>query len=264
MIDVIRAELATLTRRRLLIITTLIVLAFATIATLAVVLGAEPAAQGAPGRGATLESLAAPGGGTEAFSAGASFAGLFVLVAFAARLAGEFTHGTLRTVLMKEPRRLRVVIGKMLALVTFMASVLLVAGVWSFAVSALLAPGQDVDTAAWYSLDGVGAALGDYTPALAGLTAWACFGLTLALLLRSVGVAVAVGVAWAGPFEHLTDQALPAAGRWLPGLQLEALSAGGGGTSDISYQRALLLAVLYVTVAAAAALRGLVRRDVAT
>jgi len=258
--NVVRAELATLGRRKVLVTTALATAAFAVITTLATLLSAEPAAGPSRGRGATLESLAEPGGGTEAFSLGIGFVGLLVLVAFSARLAGEFSHGTLRTVLIKEPRRLSVVLGKLAALLAFMAAVLLLAEALSFAASVLIAPTQDVDTANWYGLDAIGEAAGDYAAALAGTSAWALYGMTLALLLRSVAIAVGVGVAWAGPLEHITAESWQAAERWFPGLQLETLAAGG--TSDLSYERALLLTAIYATLAVAAGLLTLSRRDI--
>jgi ABC-2 type transport system permease protein len=260
MSNVVRAELATLARRRVLVMIGLATAAFAVVSSLATFLSAE-AAPGAPdGRAATLESLAEPGGGTEAFSRGAGFLGLLVLVAFTARLAGEFSHGTLRTVLMKEPRRLRVVLGKVVALVGFMAAALLVAEALSFLASVVIAPRQDVDSADWFGLDGLGHAAGDYAAALAGTSAWALYGVTLALLLRSVAIAVAVGVAWAGPLEHITAESWHSADRWFPGLQLETLAAGG--TSDLSYERALVLTAIYVTLAVTAGIVTLRRRDI--
>lgn len=260
MTNVVRAELATLVRRRVLVATGVATTAFVAVTALAVFLSAEPAVGPRQGREATLESLAEPGGGTEAFSLGLRSVGLFVLVAFIARLAGEFSHGTLRTLLMKEPRRLRVVLGKMVALVAFMAAVLLVAEALIFVASVSLAPSQDVDTAAWYGLDGLAAAAGDYAAALAAMAAWALYGMTLGLLLRSVAIAVGVGIAWAGPLEHISAQSWQAAERWFPGLQLEALAAGG--TGDVSYERALLLTTMYVTLAVATGLLTLNRRDI--
>jgi ABC-2 type transport system permease protein len=88
----------------------------------------------------------------------------------------------------------------------------------------------------------------------------ALYGMTLALLLRSVAIAVAVGVAWAGPLEHITAESWQAADRWFPGLQLEALAAGG--TTDVSLERALLLTAIYATLAVAAGLLTLNRRDI--
>jgi hypothetical protein len=60
--------------------------------------------------------------------------------------------------------------------------------------------------------------------------------------VRSIAIAVAVGVAWAGPLEHITAESSQAADRWFPGLQLEALAAGG--TTDVSLERALLLTAI--------------------
>lgn len=262
MTKVIRAELATLVRRRVLVAVGVAITAFVAVTMLAVFLSAEPAATGPPrdAREATLESLAEPGGGTEAFSLGIGFFGLFVLVAFVTRLAGEFSHGTLRTLLIKEPRRVRVVLGKVVALMAFMAAMLLVAEALTFIASVSLAPGQDIDTATWYSLDGIGAAAGDYAAALAGTAAWALYGMTLGLLLRSVPIAIGVAVAWAGPLENITAQSWQAAERWFPGLQLQALSTGG--TSDVSARHALLLTAIYVTLAVAVGLLTLKRRDI--
>lgn len=258
--NVFRAELATLLRRRVFVGALLASIAFVAVTSLAVFASAEaaggPTQDGAP----TIQALSAAGGGTEAFSSGIGFVGLFVMVAFITRLAGEFSHGTLRTLLMKEPRRLRVVLGKMMALLAFMATVLLLAEALTFAASVLMAPGQDVDTSAWYGLDSSRAAAGDYVAAFLGLSAWGFYGMTLALIIRSVPIAVGVGVAWAGPLEHITEQSWQTATRWFPGLQLEALVAGG--TGDVSYERAILLTSVYVALAVTIALFTLTRRDV--
>lgn len=261
MTSVIRGELATLVRRRVLVAAGVATTVFVVVTVLSVFLSAEPAAGPlAQERTATLESLADSGGGTEAFSRGIGFFGLFVLVAFVARFAGEFSHGTLRTLLMKEPRRLRLVLGKMVALLAFMAATLLVAEALTFIASVSIAPGQHVDTAAWYSLDGLGGAAGDYAVALVGAAAWGLYGMTLGLLLRSMPIAIGVAIAWAGPLENITAQSWQATARWFPGLQLQALAAGG--ISDVSSQRALLLTAIYVSMALAVGLLTLHRRDI--
>src|SRR5215510_2731431 len=130
----------------------------------------------------------------------------------------------------------------------------------SAAISVALAPGQDVSTAHWFGLDGAQAAVGDYLSAAAGLLGWAILGTLLGLVFRSVPVVVAVGVAWAGPFEHLLGQAWSTAIRYFPGLQAEATAAGG--TIDVSYQHALALTLFYSAVATAAGLLIVARRDI--
>jgi hypothetical protein len=86
------------------------------------------------------------------------------------------------------------------------------------------------------------------------------FGATVAVLLRSVPVGLAVGIFWSGPIEHLLEDAWAPARRWFPGLLLEAFVAGGN--SEVSATRALLTAGTYALVGAAIAATVFTRRDV--
>jgi hypothetical protein len=83
--------------------------------------------------------------------------------------------------------------------------------------------------------------------------------MTVAVLVRSVPIALAVGIAWAGPFEHLLQDAWSPADRLFPGLLLEDFVAGG--TSEVSASRALLTVAAYVVIAAAIAATTFARRD---
>jgi ABC-type transport system involved in multi-copper enzyme maturation permease subunit len=190
--------------------------AFAAITTLATFLSAKPAAFSPPGRGTNLDALSAAGGATEAFRIGTGFLGVLVIVTFAARTAMEFSHGTMRTLLVHEPRRWRIVTGKTLALFIYAAGILAMAAVFTVAMALALAPGQNVSTTDWLGFDGARAAAGDYLSAAAGLLGWAILGSLLGVVFRSVPVVVAVGVAWAGPFEHLLGQAWSTAIRSSP------------------------------------------------
>jgi ABC-2 type transport system permease protein len=260
MTSMFKAELLKLRRRRVVIAAGASALAFAVLATILVFLSAtEPGARGTA-RGATTASLAQAGGATEAFAIGASFVGILVLVLFIANVAGELTLGTFRTLLMRQPRRIGLLAGKMAALLAFVAVVLLVAEVLTVAASAIIAPSQDVSTASWFSVDGLGAAAGDYATALAGVAAWASLGMALAIFVRSIPVALAIGIVWSGPFEHLLQDAWTAAAQWFPGLLLESLASGG--TDAVSLGRALTLAAIYVAAAVTAAALVFARRDV--
>jgi hypothetical protein len=84
--------------------------------------------------------------------------------------------------------------------------------------------------------------------------------MALGVIVGSTPLALGVGVAWAGPFEHLTEDARSAADDWFPGLLLEALAAGG--TGEVSLSRALLLVGVYPGAAAALAALVFRRRDV--
>jgi ABC-type transport system involved in multi-copper enzyme maturation permease subunit len=259
-----RAELLKLRRRRIYVAAAAGSLLFALIATLAVVLSAEPARPGAgpAGRGGpTLDSLSGAGGIAESFSTGVSFLGILVLVLFVANFGTEFSQGTFRTLLMRQPHRIGTLAGKMAALLLFAAAVLALTEVVSIAIALVLAPTQDIATSSWLTLDGLGEAASAYGSALLGVGAWATLGATLAVLLRSVPLALGVGVAWAGPFEHIVSDVWAAAFQWFPGLLLESWAVGG--TGDVSASHAALMITLYVGAAAAVAALAFRRRDLA-
>ncbi len=92
------------------------------------------------------------------------------------------------------------------------------------------------------------------------MTSWALLGMALATFVRSTPLALGIGIAWAGPFEHLLQDAWTAAASWFPGLLIESLAAGG--TPDVSFARAAVMVAVYVTVAAGAAFTVFARRDV--
>jgi ABC-type transport system involved in multi-copper enzyme maturation permease subunit len=259
MIRSFKAELLKLRRRRVAVVATVGALAFAVIASTAVFLSATQTA-GPRDRGATIESLSQAGGATEAFALGVSFIGLLVLVLFIANVAGELSQGTMRTLLIRQPRRLGLLAGKMAALLTFVAGVLALAEVLTVAASAAIAPSQDVAMRSWFGLSGLGEAASNYATALLGVASWALLGMAIAVFVRSVPVALGIGIVWAGPFEHILQDSWTSADRWFPGLLLESIAAGG--TDDVAFGRALALVAVYVAVAVSAAAVVFARRDV--
>jgi ABC-2 type transport system permease protein len=249
MIAALRAELVKLRRRRVLFVTAATTLVFS-IGSAAIVLASVARTANPDGRGVTLASLADAGGGTEVFTTAVSFAGTFLFVVFVGAVAVEFSRGTFRTMLLHEPRRLRLLAGKMAGLLLFAAVVLAAAEALTWLAARLLAPSQDVATGEWTSA----AALGD------ALTGYALLGMTVAVLVRSVPIALAIGIAWAGPFEHLLQDAWSPADRVFPGLLLEDYVAGG--TTEVSASRALLTLTVYLAIAAAISATTFVRRDI--
>jgi ABC-2 type transport system permease protein len=260
MIAAMQAELVKVLRRRVLTVTAVATALFAVGSAFIVLAAAEPAVEPVSGRGVTVASLSEAGGGTEVFTTAVSFAGTFLFVVFVGVVAVEFSRGTFRTMLMYQPRRLRLLAGKTAALLAFAAAVLAAAEVLTWAAARVIAPTQDVETAGWASLDGLGEGIADYGSVLFWISGYALLGTALAVLVRSVPIALAIGIAWAGPFEHLLQDAWDPAGRFFPGLLLEAFVAGG--TSAVSATRALLTLAIYVAVAAAVAGTVFARRDV--
>ncbi|MCU1358356.1 MAG: putative transporter integral rane protein [Acidimicrobiales bacterium] len=260
MTRIIHAELIRLLRRRTIVIATLGSLLFAAVATLTVVSSAKATSIASRQDGASLAGLAGHGGGTQAFAIGASFAGFFVFVTFIALVATEFSGGTFRALLLRNPHRLQVIIGKLAGILLVAAAVVALTEAFSFVLSLALVPTKDVSSSAWFSAAGLGAGLRDYATVFAGVAGWAVFGTLLAVIFRSVPLALGVGFAWAGPFENIVVDSWTAGYRYFPGQVLASLIRGG--TVELGLGRAALTASLYAGLATLVALFLVSRRDV--
>jgi hypothetical protein len=163
-------------------------------------------------------------------------------------------------VLLREPHRLRVIVGKLVGVLAVAAAVVALAELLTFGLSLLLAPSKDIATTDWFSLQSVRAGIGDYLTVFAGVAGWAVFGTTLAVVFRSVPLALGVGFAWAGPFENITVDSWSAGYRVFPGQVLGSLIRGG--TAELGLGRAAVTAALYTGLATVATLVLVSRRDV--
>jgi ABC-2 type transport system permease protein len=184
------------------------------------------------------------------------------LSVFAMSIASEYSQGTLRNLLVRQPRRVRLLAGKLLALASFTTVAVAVAGVAAAGVALIIAPTQDISTSAWFTSAGwtaLGAGLGNLLLATLG---WGLLGALLALVLRAPAAAVGVGLAYALPGELLVTAAWADGARWLPGQLLDTLAQGG--TAAVTYGWAWLLLALYAVVAVVAGTTLFTRRDVAT
>ena len=260
MIATIRAELVKLLRRRVLVTTAVTTAVFSVASAAIVLISADAGVRRVSGRGVTVESLSNAGGGTNVFTTAVSFAGVFVFVVFIGLFAMVFSRGTFRTMLMYQPRRIRLLAGKLTALLAFSAAVLAAAELITWVAARIVAPTQDVATGSWVSADALGQAISDYGSVLFWVSGYALLGTAIAVVVRSVPLSLAIGIAWAGPFEHIVQDAWGAATRFFPGLLLEAFVAGG--TSDVSAERALVTVAVYLAIAAAIAGTTFARRDV--
>lgn len=257
---IVAAELRRLLRPRTVIILAAVVVAYAVVATVSVYAAARDSGPAADRGGTTLARLAEAGGGTEAFAVGASFVGFFVFVTFIALMATEFSGGTYRALLLRDPHRVRVIAGKLIAALIVAAGAIAATEILSFVLSLPLAGTKDIAVGPWFSVDGAGHALANFATAMAGVAGWAVFGTTLAVVFRSVPLAIAVGFAWAGPFENIVVDSWTTGYRVFPGQVLAGVIQGG--TPEISLSRAVATGLLYVGIAAAASALLLTRRDV--
>jgi hypothetical protein len=194
-----------------------------------------------------------------------SLLGIVALVLFASNIGGEYKQGTLRSLLAGEPRRLRLLGGKVVALSSLVAVAVaasVVAGLLAaFGFGALFG----IDSSAWLSGDGLLAGLQAFVNVTIACIGWGVLGALLALLLRTSAAAIGIGVGYLLVGEALLSRAIVAPvfdveAAWFPGEVLRIFASGGGPGS--TYLRAALLAALYVTAFAAAGATAFARRDV--
>jgi ABC-2 type transport system permease protein len=100
-----------------------------------------------------------------------------------------------------------------------------------------------------------------YRDTLLTVVLFAILGTALGLIVRSTVPAVAIAVPWMTPLEHIVQGVWADAGRWFPGLLLNAITRSG--TDLASYDRSVFLGLDY-TAALALVAASFLRRDVTT
>jgi ABC-2 type transport system permease protein len=189
------------------------------------------------------------------------------LVVFASNVGGEYRNGTLRFLLAGEPRRLRLLGGKVVALSSLVLGAVLVTMaiglVTAYGFSAML----DITPGPWMSGAGLVAGLQSFVNLGAAALAWGVIGGTLAIALRTSAAAIGIGVGYLLVGEAIISRAIVASvvdlgSAWFPGEVLRVVASGGSLAN--SYVRAVLLALLYVGAIAAAGATLFHRRDVVT
>lgn len=208
----------------------------------------------------TFAQLEAPDGLVHGVVDVSTLIGVVALCLFAGSFATEYSQGTMRNLLVREPRRVRLLSGKFLALAVFIGLAVVVEILVSSVVAEVLAPGRGIGTAAWTS----GAGLRDLGQATLHVflasVGYGVIGTALGVALRSPGVAIGLGVAYLLPVEAIVVGVIWSDGdRWLPGQLLFALAHGG--SSDTSYGHALVTLAVYVVLIAVATLALFSRRD---
>lgn len=230
MFRVFRSTWITLRRRGLLLGTLGAGAAFALLATGTTILNASttPAATVGPGtQTTTIGSLGAADGSVIGLGNATQFLGVIAVAVAALVIGNAYQHGTLRTLLAREPHRLRLLGGMWLAIVSLVAIAALIAAVVSIATAFALAPGKGIDTGAWTSSAGVGYLTAAGPQMMLALAGYATFGAALAVITRSSTIAIAIGIAWLLPVEAMLTGTLDSAGDALPGQLLEAVAKGG-------------------------------------
>lgn len=258
----IQAELIKLTRPRVVVATGVAVAVVAVGGTAIGIAAAEPAATAVrqPAQLISIPMLEQASGGTALFAQTASFMSAFLLAVLIASVAGEFTRGTFRTMLLQQPGRMRVLGGKVAALVGFMAAAALAGEVLSWTTARVMAPGQGIDPEQWMTIDGIGAGLEEYGRAILYLVGTAVLATMVGVLARSVPIGVGAALVWAGPVENIIGDSWSSGPRYFPGLLLRAVI--NPGSTEVSTSRALVTLAIYALTAVGIAGYALRRRDV--
>jgi len=186
--------------------------------------------------------------------------GIVALCLFAGAFATEFSQGTMRNLLVREPRRVQLLSGKFLALAVFIGLAVVLEILVSCAVALILAPGRDITTSAWTSSTGINDLLQATLHVFLASVGYGMLGAALGILLRSPGVAIGAAVAYVVAIEGIIVGAIWSNGdRWLPGQLLSAVAHGG--TTDSSYHHSLITLAVYMVLIAAGTLIVFTRRD---
>ena len=119
--------------------------------------------------------------------------------------------GTLRTLLLRQPLRDRLLAGKALALVVCTAGALLVALAVSVASAALVTAIRGTPTGPWLA-----DAASGYANTVLAAACYGAIGLALGVLLRSTAVAVGVALFWFIMVENIARNTWPDAGPCCP------------------------------------------------
>jgi ABC-2 type transport system permease protein len=255
------SELLKLRRRGLLLGGGGLLLGFTALFT---VLGIENATNQPGRRGfhVSIAELSKPDGLVHGITRAGTLMGIVMLGIFAAAFGSEYTTGALRNLLVREPRRVRLLAGKYLALLVFGVVVILAASAVSIVLALSLAPSKGIDTSAWTSATGLADTWRAIWHLVVAALGFGTVGAALAIIFRSPVVALAIGVAWLLPAEAILSALWSNGQDWLPGQLLGNLV--DGGSSSVSLARTGLTLVVYWAIIAVGTAMLFSRRDVAT
>jgi ABC-type transport system involved in multi-copper enzyme maturation permease subunit len=221
----------------------------------------SPQGNGDRGRTITRDVLALAGGSVTGFASIGGLLGIIVLCVFAAQSAQEYTYGTLRNLLVRQPRRLTLLMGKYAAMKSFALLLTVINAIVSIAVSVYLSERAKVSTDLWFTSAGWSEIAHTLVNVYISIIFYAIIGITLGILLRSPISAISIALVWILIIENLIGAVKPVTLEWMPGNQFAVIAEGG--TPLVSYSHALILGSSYVLLALLVSSFLFTKRDVA-
>jgi ABC-type transport system involved in multi-copper enzyme maturation permease subunit len=204
--------------------------------------------------------LQLPSGLTIGFSNAAGLLGIVALCVFAAQTAQEYTYGTLRNLLVRQPRRLQLLLGKYVSMASFAVVMVILAAVSSMSLAFGLSGKAKVSTDAWVTSDALHEMAKTFGNVLLSVIAFGTVGMILGLLLRSPISAISLGVIWLLIVENILIAVKSSLGNWMPGSLMSTIAVGG--TADISYIHSITMVAIYLVSSTAIVITLFKRRDV--
>lgn len=193
---------------------------------------------------ANRATLELPIGVSVGFAASAGLLGLVALCIFASQTAQEYTYGTLRNLLVRQPRRLTLLAGKFFAMNLFALISVLLSAIVSISLAFALSGKAKVSTTAWSTSEARSALLHTFVNVFISVIASGTIGMILGLLLRSPISSISIGVGWLLVVENIIAATVNHSGKWLPGQLINSIAAGGD--FNASYSHALLVLSAYL------------------
>lgn len=210
---------------------------------------------------ANRATLELPIGVSVGFAASAGLLGLVALCIFASQTAQEFTYGTLRNLLVRQPRRLTLLLGKFFAMNFFALISVVLSAIVSISLAFALSGKAKVTTTAWSTSEARTALLHTFINVFISVIASGTIGMILGLLLRSPISSISIGVGWLLVVENIIAATVDHSGKWLPGQLINSVAAGGD--FNASYSHALLVLCAYLATGMIVVSVLFRRRDVA-
>jgi ABC-2 type transport system permease protein len=176
---------------------------------------------------------------------------VIALIMVTSNIAAEWSQGTLRNLLVREPNRLCLLSGKVLALVLFVILSAALTLVINAALILAAAHAQGIQTAAWTSSEGLRTLLAFFGNEVVCLVGISLLGMLIAVLTRSVGAAVGVALAYVLVPEGIIAMVWQQGSQWFPVRVLNFLPGSTfppavGPTPPQGYPAALLVALLWM------------------
>ena len=206
------------------------------------------------------EILQLPSGLSIGFSNAAGLLGIVALCVFAAQTAQEYTYGTLRNLLVRQPRRIQLLVGKYFSMASFAIVMVILAAIVSMSLAFGLSGRAKVETDAWVTSDALSDLANTFGNVLLSVIAFGTVGMILGLLLRSPISAISLGVIWLLIVENILIAVKSNLGNWMPGSLMSTIAVGG--TEDISYTHATSMVAIYLLISTGFVVLLFKRRDV--